>query len=418
MYIEFVPDIESPDDVRPSLLVLYVHETGIVTRDDYFGYFTGALTVRICLFIYLVLVTAELVRRYRKTVAENMYQYRSIMLAGVILFMASLEAFMFIRLFTNRMSGLIDILANIMGVFEVTAFLTMPVILIVSILTMISNVQLMRKEGRSWRNMLGFFLGFTLLAASVAPVFVSEYLNRTSIIDVHNWTGVGRFVGMFIENICGSVVVYFECILCGTIILGIKAARHIPSFDKDYIVIHGCQIRKDGTLTKLLQSRADRAVEFAGMQKEATGKDIVFVPSGGKGSDEITSEAEAVANYLRSQGIPDSAILIEDKSTTTEENIRYSAELIRAAGGDDAKIAVATTNYHVFRAGMLASSQGIKVEGIGSRTKQYFWINAFIREFIATLVTERKTHIIVIGILVLISAAISVMNYISTAVLS
>ena len=128
--------------------------------------------------------------------------------------------------------------------------------------------------------------------------------------------------------------------LLATIILAVRAARHIPKFDKDYILILGCKILKDGSLPKLLQSRADRSVEFAKMQKEATGKDLVFVPSGGKGSDEVISEADAVANYLRSLGIP--------------------------------------------------------TEGIGAPTKRYYWINAFIREFIATIRYEWKAHLTVI----------------------
>ena len=63
---------------------------------------------------------------------------------------------------------------------------------------------------------------------------------------------------------------------------------------------------------------------------------------------------------------------------------------------DDPKIAFSTTNYHVFRSGVFASRQGIRAEGIGAKTKRYFWINAFIREFIAALVSEWKTHIAII----------------------
>ena len=72
-------------------------------------------------------------------------------------------------------------------------------------------------------------------------------------------------------------------------------------------------------------------------------------------------------------------------------------ELIRNhTKNDDPKIAFSTTNYHVFRSGVFASRQGIRAEGIGAKTKRYFWINAFIREFIAALVSEWKTHIAII----------------------
>lgn len=59
-------------------------------------------------------------------------------------------------------------------------------------------------------------------------------------------------------------------------------------------------------------------------------------------------------------------------------------------------IIFSTTNYHVFRSGVIANNQGIDCEVIGSKTKWYFYTNALIREFIANLVQERKSHIILI----------------------
>ena len=58
-----------------------------------------------------------------------------------------------------------------------------------------------------------------------------------------------------------------------------------------------------------------------------------------------------------------------------------------------------TTNYHVFRSGVIASNQGISCEGIGSKTKWYFYTNALIREFIANIVQERKSHIVLLLII-------------------
>ncbi len=209
---------------------------------------------------------------------------------------------------------------------------------------------------------------------------------------------------------------YFFVILA--LIIAVSGYFYITAFDKDYIIIHGCQIRKDGTLTKLLQSRVDRAVEFAKMQKEKTGKDIIFVPSGGKGSDEVISEGEAMKRYLLENGISEDHILEETDSTSTEENIRFAKDKLKKHfGSTDYKAAFATTNYHVFRTGMLSEQNGLKAEGIGSKTKAYFWINAFVREFIATLVEKKKTHIKVVAIIFLINIISIVMMYISEAVL-
>ena len=255
----------------------------------------------------------------------------------------------------------------------------------------------MKNEGRNWKNMLGCILGIMVCVGTVFPRILGEFLQQTTIVDVHNQNGVALYMELFVENAILAATAYLECILIGTIVLSTKAARKIPSFDKDYILILGCQIKKDGTLTNLLKSRADRAVEFAKMQKNAVKKDITFIPSGGKGDDEIIAEADAIKNYLVSIGVPENSILVENKSQNTYENLRNSMELIRNhTKNDDPKIAFSTTNYHVFRTGVFASQQGIKAEGIGAKTKRYFWINAFIREFIAALVSEWKTHIAII----------------------
>lgn len=44
------------------------------------------------------------------------------------------------------------------------------------------------------------------------------------------------------------------------------------------------------------------------------------------------TEAVAMARVAREHGVPDSSILIEDRATNTGENIRFSRELLAAAG--------------------------------------------------------------------------------------
>ena len=79
-------------------------------------------------------------------------------------------------------------------------------------------------------------------------------------------------------------------------------------------------------------------------------------------------------------------------------------------------MAFATTNYHVFRSGILAHDEGLAAEGIGSHTKTYFWVNAFIREFIATLHTERRTHHQVIRSLSLSVMLAALLVYLGNAI--
>ena len=101
-----------------------------------------------------------------------------------------------------------------------------------------------------------------------------------------------------------------------------------------------------------------------------------------------------------SQDIPESSIIAEDKATNTYENFQKSVELIKKTSGRKApKIAFSTTNYHVFRAGFLAARQHIKAEGIGSKTKWWFWPNAFMRECVGLLVNRWKQELAFLAVL-------------------
>jgi len=192
--------------------------------------------------------------------------------------------------------------------------------------------------------------------------------------------------------------------------MAIKSIKTKVDYNKDYIIILGCKIKKDGTLTPLLKGRVDRALEFRNKQLESTGKDLIFIPSGGKGNDEVISEAEAIKNYLLEQGINKNNIIVEDKSKNTYENIKFSNKLIDKK---NANICFSTTNYHVLRAGLIATEQGLKIEGIGSKTKSYFWINAFIREFIGTMHKEKKKHVILFLSIILVIIIMIVITYFS-----
>lgn len=278
--------------------------------------------------------------------------------------------------------------------------LIFPLAFILAILGAISNLILQKKEGRKFKNMLGMILGGCICLATVGTFILNAvFVGSANVIFVEYLFSV---ISMFIS--------YLECVFFGICVLGIKSAKHIPKFDKDAILILGCKIKNDGSVTNLLKARVDRAIEFSKMQKEATGRDILFVPSGGKGADEVISEAQAMKNYLLEQGIKEENILVEDKSTNTYENIKFSNKIIEEKV-KDAKVAFSTTNYHVFRAGIIASSFNLNYEGIGAKTKSYYWINAFIREFVATLVSEKKRVTKALAIIMVMLIVVTLLIY-------
>ena len=188
--------------------------------------------------------------------------------------------------------------------------------------------------------------------------------------------------------------------MLGTIAAGAIAARYEPEKNKDYIIVLGCAIRRDGTPTPLLRGRLDRALNFARAQERQTGKAPVFVLSGGQGADEVISEAECMRRYLAEQGVSEERMILEDQSADTAENMRFSREKIMARSAD-AKIAFSTTNYHVFRSGIKARRVKMRAVGMGAKTKWYFWPNAAVREFAGLLTQHRvKQGLILLGLIV------------------
>ncbi len=399
-------ELSSKDNDSYYIESAYVHNFGIITINEYFGKARGDIIIQISVVIVLGVLLYMLIEDYKASIKENIYQYKNAAYLGIIIFIGF--AFLSQVLTLPNYRGLSQTLRSIKS-FSSLSLILLPVAFIVSILVTISNIKLVLKEGLTWRNMLGVILGLFLCLLSITPEILYGFSYSESLIEIHRIGSIADFLYSSLETIILFLTTYLECILLGTIIIGIKAARHIPEYNKDYIIILGCKVGRNG-LPPLLRGRVDKALEFAKKQKEKTGKDIIFVPSGGKGKDEPTSEADAMKKYLLEQGVNSKNILVEDKSTNTYENIKYSYKLIKEKTKNPS-LAFATTNYHVLRAGIIATNQKVIMEGIGSKTKSYYWINAFIREFIATVGNEKKKHLIVIVISILL---IIVMTYLTT----
>ncbi|MBQ1306555.1 MAG: YdcF family protein [Erysipelotrichaceae bacterium] len=368
--------------------LLYVHPSLLITDNSFFGRSTWSEILPVIQTVMLLYAIHLIYGFYRKSVNDNLYQYKNITYLGIIIFLSFFAADTFLSIFYYQ--GLFGTVSNMISSISTVSIILFPIALITSVLVTISNIDLIRKEGRSFRNMLGLFLGVFICIMTLLPDFVYRILMRSQKVDIYNLNSIGPYLYNFIEALVYLTISYLECILVGTIIIAIKAVKRKIRLNKDYMIILGCQIQKDGSLTPLLKGRVDKALEFRNRQLQVTGKDLIFIPSGGKGDNEIISEAQAMKNYLVSQGIKEENILLENRAANTDENIMFSNRLIRQK---DASVAFSTTNYHVLRAGLIATEQGLKLEGIGSKTKAYFWINAFIREFIGTLYYERKKHI-------------------------
>lgn len=149
------------------------------------------------------------------------------------------------------------------------------------------------------------------------------------------------------------------------------------------VIALGAGLVQGHRVGKLLQSRLDMA--YAVQQKmAAAGEQIPLVVSGGKGDDEHRAEAEAMAEYLIGQGVDAENLIQEDQSTTTQENLEFSAQKL-APLGFKGRIRVVTSNFHAFRAATLMRELNMPGHAIGAPTAGYYWPSATVREYMALL---------------------------------
>lgn len=120
------------------------------------------------------------------------------------------------------------------------------------------------------------------------------------------------------------------------------------------MVVLGCQVMPDGEPSILLRDRLDRALDYL-----EDHPDLTVVVSGGQGDNEPVTEARCMADYLMERGVEEDQLLLEERSHNTDQNLRYSRELLEAEGCDLSQgVVVVSNGFHLTRARMLAERAG------------------------------------------------------------
>ena len=371
--------------------------------------FGGPVKIRLImtvLTVFFAVTTAVFFDAFRKQVQYNPYSYNTIFYFGfglllllvfVELIVATVECYKYSEIMEEQMS-----LFNVLSGSAVNfMLLSAPFILVFSIALFVSNISLIRHETKRIQNLLGMILAVILIAGEVI-IFLSNYYYSGSLTEV--------MLRETFVHILAALYLYFECMLIGAIVAGLMTAHYRPDRNADYIIILGCRVGPDGKPYPLLKGRIDKAIEFYRQQIAETGKAPVFIPSGGKGSDEVISECGCMKNYLLEQGIPEEHILEEDKAENTYQNMLFSKQKIEEQK-QDYVVLFSTTNYHVFRSGLMGRRVKLRAIGIGAKTKWYFWPNASVREFFGLLQGHKIKQGLVLGCLIAGYVVLTLVSY-------
>ena len=184
-----------------------------------------------------------------------------------------------------------------------------------------------------------------------------------------------------VPGLLWMLVVFSAVVFCALLARSVAVLRRpLPAEPVDCIVVLGAGLVDGLRVTRLLAGRIDRGNEVWRSQ----GCRPLLVFSGGRGQDELVSEADAMCAYALECGVPRSSILLEERSTSTRENLAYSRELLEERPGSH-RCVVVTNEFHLTRAERLASKTGLSVCGVACRTSREAWAAAFVREYFIVL---------------------------------
>ncbi|MCL2365595.1 MAG: YdcF family protein [Oscillospiraceae bacterium] len=144
----------------------------------------------------------------------------------------------------------------------------------------------------------------------------------------------------------------------------IISSAHTEEADVDVLIVLGAGLRNNEP-SLILRGRLDAAIMY--MEHRAG---VPVIVSGGLGQGVAITEAEAMFHYLRARGIDESLIWKEGLSTNTYENLMFSRTIMEENGidVDNAKVAVVSNEFHLFRARMIARNAGFEAVGVAAET--------------------------------------------------
>lgn len=208
-----------------------------------------------------------------------------------------------------------------------------------------------------------------LMCLGIAAVIVCYFL--LAMLKIHHAVAAKIFGTVLTAILCVGILM-----VSVTEVLILRASRGSEDTQCDYVVVLGAGLRGSEP-SKILRSRIDRAITYLNENPN-----VRCIVSGGQGEDEAISEAQCMYDHLVAAGIDPSRIWMEDRSTSTWENFQFSLNLIEEkTGSRPAKIAVISSDFHLYRAGMFAKACGVEAVGIPARTPYLsLRINYYLRE--------------------------------------
>ncbi len=197
----------------------------------------------------------------------------------------------------------------------------------------------------------GLFLFFCLAGYKFAGLFL---MGLAALIPTYHFLTVD-----FLRRVLTALLALGFVVLSITGGVIARSAEGTPDPEADYLIVLGCQVR--GTVpSRMLRQRINAAAEYLN-----TYPDSVAIVSGGMGPGEDITEAACMRDNLIAAGIDPDRILMEERATSTMENLRFSLELMEKG----ASVAIVSNEFHLHRAGQMAQTLDINASLVPADTE-------------------------------------------------
>ncbi len=221
-------------------------------------------------------------------------------------------------------------------------------------------------------NMLELIAAFLGIAVAGIPVFFRKFFERK----------LPRKLFKVLENIFAWGMLFYcvTFLMLSVFILSAGALQtDADDLSEDSVfIVYGAGLKGDQPGVTL-RKRLDTAVEYMEMLPES-----VCIVSGGQGADEVMAEAAVMKNYLCEQGIDEDRIYVEDRSSNTLENIKFSCEIIEKEGLNDEAIVSLSNAFHIPRIELIFSRLSVESEFVlAPDPNPYSMFSVLVREYMS-----------------------------------
>jgi uncharacterized SAM-binding protein YcdF (DUF218 family) len=299
--------------------------------------------------------------------------------------------------------GLAERLAGTPGTHLLLLALVLAVALVpfaIGCYLLVNGVTMIRRESLRPGNLLSLLAG----TAVFVVIGLDIVAGRAGDVELSLFATVANLVFGYMSFLLVSYV-------CYAFVYGLVARAGRA----DFVIVLGAGLGRRGQVPPLLASRLDRGHGiWASLSRQATGPGPLLIVSGGKGDDEQAAEATAMASYLTSRGFPADHLLLEDRSRNTEENLLFSKAIMDQVR-PGARCTIVTSDFHAFRAAMIARRLGIRGQVAGARVAGYYRPSAMLREFAAVFLRYWAVNVAMCAALVCVPVGYAALRYVVPA---